>query len=265
MERLQQFYTERCEPHKEENLVYLKTDFEKIEIDIADKTYGEIRYLELNNLVRFLNPKVDLIKFSVPQISDDLLKFEDFDDVIDKIEEIEVFSEDFVKENLEEMMPLYFLPSHIETKIKNITCGNQRRKIDYRLKKIVPQRFIDILGLEFKTEQKEFIVNYDSRMDYSISFFKFFRNDEHEECIDFDEIEQKVNEVKYKLNVKYIESMDYYFVGNINLELGLIERNEDEHNDDPLYYHFNFWKLRGIDLSGMFGGFCLYPFNKGVL
>ena len=265
MEKLKQFYTNRCEPHTNQNWVLLRTDFEKVEIDTTDSIYSKYRYLKLKNLVRFLNPKVNFIKQTVPQIADDFNELDDFDEVEKLLLEMEIPKNDIVQESLEEMRPLYFLPSHIETKIKSITCGNQRSKIDYRLKSIVPTNYIDELKLEFKPEMNnEIIVDYDLRSGYSVSFFKFFRNNEHEECLNFDEIEMKVNEVKYKLNVTFVESMDYYFVGDINLEYGLIERNEDEHYKDPLYYHFNFWKLWDEDFKVIFNDFCLYPFKRVV-
>jgi len=245
--------------------VYLKTDYEKVVIDTTDHIFGEYRYLELGNLVRFLNPKVNFIKQAIPQIADDLIEADDFDEVEKLVMEMEVPSVDIVQQTLEEMRPFYFLPTHIETKIKDITCGNKRRKIDHRLKSIIPSFYINELELEFKPkDDKEIVIDYENRSEHSISFFKFFRNNENEECLDFDEIEVKVNEVKYKLNVKFVESMDYYFVGNIRLEHGLIERDEDEHNDDPLYFHFNFWKLRDEDLRVIFNDFCLYPFMNEV-
>lgn len=265
MEKLQEFYKQKCESHQNQDLVLLKTDFEKIEIDTNDSLYSEIRFLELNNLVRFLNPKVNLEKQSAPQIPDDDLEMQDLDLALEMVDELEVPSEEAVNDSLKEMMPLYFLPSHIEKKIKDITCGTKRKKIDYRLKKILPQSFIGKLNLNFIQEQDEVIVEYDFRADHSISFFKFYKNDEYDECVNFDEIEKKVNEVKFKLNVKYVESMDHYFIGDIKEEVGLIERDEVEDNDDPLYFHFSLWKLKDIDLATIFNDFSLYPFNKEVI
>jgi len=134
LDRLKQFYLNRCEPHTNQNLVYLKTDYEKVVIDTTDHIFGEYRYLELGNLVRFLNPKVNFIKQAIPQIADDLIEADDFDEVEKLVMEMEVPSVDIVQQTLEEMRPFYFLPTHIETKIKDITCGNKRRKIDHRLK-----------------------------------------------------------------------------------------------------------------------------------
>lgn len=263
MDKLKQFYTNRCEPHTNQNLVFLRTDYEKVVIDTTDSIYSEYRYLELGNLVRFLNPKVNFIKQTLPEIDDDFTEMDDFDEVENLVSEMEVPSSDIVQNTLEVMRPLYFLPSHIETKIKGITCGNQRSKIDNRLKSIIPTEYVDELGLKFKPEDsKEFVIDYDSRSLHSISFFKFFRDNECEECSDFSEIEKKVNEVKHKLNVTFVESMDYYFIGDIRFEYGLIERNENEHNRDPLYYHFNFWKLWDEDFKVIFNDFCLYPFLK---
>jgi hypothetical protein len=264
LEKLKQFYTNNCEAINE-NLVYLKTDFEKIQIDINDSIYSKFRYLQLNNLVRFLNPKVNLKKHSAPQISGDFLDMEDLDGALDMVAAMEVSSNKNVNDSLEEMIPLYFLPSHIETKIKDITVGNKRRNIDYRLRKVLPDSYIDSLNLQFKPEQDEVIINYDLRTDYSISFFKFYKNSDYEECVLHDEIEKKVNEVKYKLNLKYVESMEHYFIGNIDVEVGLLERDEVEDNNNPLYYHFNLWKLRDTDLANIFNDFALYPFSKEVL
>lgn len=264
MEKLQQFYKENCETINE-NSVLLTTDFEKIEINITDSTYREYRYLQLNNLVRFLNPKVNLKKHSAPQISNDVLEMDDFDLALDMVGEMEVSSEKIVNDSVEEMISFYFLPSHIEREIKNITCGSLRKKIDYRLRKILPQSFIDSLKLQFNPEQDEVIIDYNLRAQHSISFFKFYNNDECDECVNFDEIEKKINKVKYKLNLKYVESMEHYFIGNINIEVGLLERDEFEKNDNPLYYHFNLWKLRDKDFVNIYKDFSLYPFNKEVL
>jgi len=265
VEKLQEFYINKCESHSSEDFVLLKTDFEKIEIHINDNVYSKIRYLKLNNLVRFLNPKVNLKIHSVPQISNDDLDMEDIDSALAELSELELSSEEIIKDSLEEMIPLYFLPSHIEKKVKDITCGNKRRKIDARLRKVLPQNFINELELNFKPDVDVDIVEYDFRAKHSMSFFKFYNDDEHTECGTFVEIEKKINEVKYRLNLNYVESIDHYFIGDINVEVGLIERDEHEHNDDPLYYHFNFWKLSDIDLSIIFNNFNLYPFNKEVL
>lgn len=264
MERLHQFYKQKCYPHECEDFVLLQTDFEKIEINVNDDTCQHLRSLQLNNLVRFLNPKVNIKKHSKPHISIDILEA-DVDDAFDMLSQMEVSSEKSVRDNLEEMIPLYFLPSHIEKKVKDITCNKKRKKIDYRIKGILPQHFINELDLQFKEEKEEEIVEYGFRGDYSISFFKFFRDSHLEECINLVEIDKKVNEVKYRLKPKYVESMDYYFIGNINVELGLLERDEHSHSDNPLYYHFNLWKLKNVELATIYKDFSLFPFKEEVL
>ncbi|MFJ8099382.1 hypothetical protein [Lysinibacillus sp. NPDC096212] len=261
MEKLIQFYEQKCDPHTKEDFVFLRTDFEKIEIKVNDVN---LRCLELNNLVRFLNPKVNLSKHSKPHISVEDFGLDDLDEAFEMLNEMET-SEINVRDSIEEMIPLYFLPWHIEEKIKAITCGNHRKKIDYRIKSILPQSFIDELELTFRPEKGEEIVEYDDRPGRGISFFKFFRGSQFEECVDFQEIERKINEVKYKLKVKFVESMDFYFIGNINVEVGLLERDKDETNKDPLYYHFNLWKLRNMDLSTIYNEFSLFPFNEEVM
>ncbi|MDR9853685.1 hypothetical protein RJP21_08735 [Paenibacillus sp. VCA1] len=265
MDSLEQFYKKNCELI-DDNLVLLKTDFEKIQINVNDNTYCEFRYLHLKNLVRFLNPKLNLNRQSTPQISNDELEMEDLDQALEMVATMEAPAEKIDYKSMQEMLPLYFLPSHIEREIKNITCGNKRRRIDHRIKKILPETFIESLNLQFAEKQdEEVIINYDLRAHHSISFFKFYKNDEYNECVDPDEIEKKVNEVKYKLNLKFVESMEHYFVGNIDIEIGLFERDEHEHSDNPLYYHFNLWKLDGRDLGMIVRDFSLYPFNKEVI
>lgn len=264
MERLQQFYKQKCIPHTSENLVLLQTDFEKIEIDVKDDACHHLRSLQLNNLVRFLNPKVNIKKHAKPHISTDTLE-NDIDAALDMLNLMEIPSEKSIRDDLEEMKPLYFLPWYIERKVKEITCGNKRKKIDYRIKGLLPQHFINELELQFNPEKEDEIVEYGYRGQRAISFFKFFRGTQSEECIDFQEIDRKVNEVKYKIKPNYVESMDYYFIGNINAEVGLLERDDQPHNENPLYYHFNLWKLKSMELSTIYKEFDLFPFKKEAL
>ncbi|MCT6925298.1 hypothetical protein [Metasolibacillus sp.] len=264
MERLQQFYKHSCTPHTNENLVLLQTDFEKIEIDVKDSACHHLRCLQLNNLVRFLNPKVNIKKHAKPHISTDILE-NDMDAAFNTLSQMEIPSEKIVRDNVEEMKHLYFLPWYIEGKIKDITCGNKRKKIDYRIKGILPSYFISELDLQFDAEKEEEVVEYGDRGARAISFFKFFKDSEFEECIDSQEIDRKVNEVKYRIKPKYVESMDYYFIGNINAEVGLLERDNQPHNENPLYYHFNLWKLKSMELATIYKEFELFPFKKEVL
>ncbi|PER60196.1 hypothetical protein CN503_25745 [Bacillus cereus] len=261
MGTLSEFYSEKCEVHENPNWVFLKTDFEKIELNTIDTTYKDIRYLVLDNLVRFLNPKVNFCNQSISTDSEILIP-DDFDMVLGEIEKIEVSQQNSIHDSLSEFKPLYFVPSHIEEKIKQITCGTKRKKIDSRLKQILPEVNIKELNLQFAPGQEEYIVEYDVREKHSISFFKFYKPDTFEECTDEESIQKQVNAIKYVLNMNYVQSMDFYFIGNVNVIAGLFERNVEETNKDPLYYHFNFWKLQDIELETIFNGFKLYPFKE---
>ncbi|TKJ82854.1 hypothetical protein PaeCFBP13512_23260, partial [Paenibacillus sp. CFBP13512] len=249
--------------HNHRDFVFLKTDFEKVEIDTEDKMFKDIRYLKINNVVRFLNPKIDLRMASLEQsLGEEIESVDDFDTALTFVEDR---SEKFkIKQPCNDIKKIFFLPTHIEAKLKSITCNNQKNKIDFRLKDILPEYYIKQLGLNFKPPTDENIVNYDSREKYSISLFKFYNVDNTNEC-NISDTEKKINEVKYRLNSDNIDSFDYYFIGDIDIGTGLIERNEVEHTKDPLYYHFNFWKLKSYDILSIINKFHLYPFDEEVL
>lgn len=259
---IKDFYREHCESYSEGE-VLLKTDFEQIKIEINDSDYCDLRYLKIDNVVRFFNPKIQLENLTVPIVTDeDLPKDLDFDEVFEMLEES---PEKYLNIAIsEESMKIFFLPSHIEKRIKTITCSGQTRNIDSRLKNVLPKEFIEKNKLEFKQKGNTTdIVEYNSRRDYSLSLFKFFNEDNNSEC-NFDETHQKVNYVKQRLNLYYIESYEKYFIGDIHVSLGLIERDEQEHNKEPLFYHYNFWKLSSSDLMYIISNFKLYPFEKEV-
>lgn len=266
MEKLKEFFYRRCEVQSDINtdLVLLQTDFEKIKIHVEDEQYSNLRYLKLERLVRFLNPKVNLTTTIKPEI-ENIIDDDDFDIGIEEVNEMEIPMTREMIIGSEELLHLYFLPWHIERMLKNITCGSKRKNIDSRLKQIIPDNYIEHMELSFKEKQNEIIIEYDQRQKHAVSFFKFFRDDEGNECETIEEVEIKVNQVKYDLGLKFVESMDYYFIGDIASEIGLLERDVTESNKNPLYYHFNFWKLSDVISDGIWADFDLYPFSKEVL
>ncbi len=256
------FYKEFCEVYSEEE-VLLETDFEQIKINIKDHDYCDLRHLKIENVVRFFNPKTQITNWDFPNIADeDLPEDLDFDEVLGVMEESNT---EYLNEVIpEEDKKVFFLPSHIETRIKNITRGGQTRNIDSRLENVLPKEYIEEKDLKFKKKGNTIeIVEYISRRYYSLSFFKFFNEDNNSEC-NSEETHEKVNYVKQRLNLYNIESYQKYFIGDIQASLGLIERDEKEHNKEPLFYHYNFWKLYSCDLLSVVENFKLYPFEKEV-
>ncbi|MCL6663399.1 hypothetical protein [Paenibacillus amylolyticus] len=262
MECVEDFFGEYCEFHSEEE-VLLETDFEKIKINVNDTDYSQLRCLRIENVIRFLNPKIRLdVSDTVSIKEEDLHNDLDFDEMVKLLEEN---SEKRVDQNIisEEQKIIFFLPTQIEKRIKTITCSGQTRNIDCRLQNVLPLDFIEKKRLEFKQKGNSIdIIEYDKRRDYSLSLFKFF-NEDSSEC-NFQETHDKVNFVKNRMNLNYIESYENYFIGKIELSLGLIERDEKEHNKEPLFYHFNFWKLSSSDFSDIVKEFELYPFEREV-
>ena len=262
MNSIKDFYKEHCEINSEDE-VLLMTDFEKIQFMVNDSDYRDLRYLKIDNVVRFLNPKVQLENFDSPIVTEkDLPDDLDFDDMYKLLEETN--DEYSFIDISEESMKIFFLPSHMEKRIKTITCNGQTRNIDERLKNVLPKEFIEKNNLEFKQKGNTTdIVEYNNRREYSLSLFKFFNENNESEC-NFNETHQKINYVKQRLNLNYIQSYEKYFIGDIHVSLGLIERDEKEHNKEPLFYHYNFWKLSSSDLLHIVSNFKLYPFEKEV-
>lgn len=212
---LEEFYKQFCELHTQEE-VLLTTDFEKIIINTADQEYCNLRTLKLNNLVRFLNPKVQVECIDFPSIneSEDLPDDLDFDDIQGMMKDDDPKYRELLVS--EENKLLFFLPSHIESRIKNITCNNQTRNIDARLQSVLPQKFIESKDLKFKNPKVEqTMIGYLDRSEHSLSFYKFFNNCEDKEC-SFDETQEKIQYVKHVMNLDFVESYQKYFIGNID-------------------------------------------------
>lgn len=266
MGRLDTFYSKCCEKYTE-NDVLLKTEFEKITINTADEEYKDNRVVSINNVVRFFNPKVHFktIRESVIEVND-LPPIDDFDAALDFLEEEaeEMYTaEDFI---YYEDKKVCFLPHHIEKKLKDITCGPKRNKIDRRLKPLISKEDIEEFDLSFNKEtDEEVMVEYHLRGSHALSLFKFYNVETLQECGKA-ETELRINKLKYDLNTDTVmDSFERYFIGDVDFEAGLFEKDTKEHKENQNFYHFNFWKLHNVDLEKVTDGFGLYPFSREVL
>ena len=257
MEDIKSFFESKCEIINEEH-VLLETEFSKIQFVINDDELNTRRSTKVDNVVRFLNPKVDIVSNLVDELSI-VDEYQDFDELLVFIEENKVEDEhDYKYYNHilnPEVFPLFFLPSYIEDEIKKVTVNKKRKKINIGIKKFFSDEQVEKFELKF-TEKDNQVDLYD----HAISFYKFFDATSKNECVSFEEIEKKINEIKYKLKTDYIQSFDYYFIGCIEKEMSLIERDEKEDALDPYYFHYSVWKLKEYESRDVFQNFKLYPF-----
>lgn len=262
MEELIRFFEENCIKVSDE-LFLLNTGFDDIRFIISNEELNTLRSLQVDNVVRFLNPKVDIhsqLRTHITNVND----FDDFDAALQMIEENTDFnqSEYFAHVMNPEIFQLFFLPSNIQSEIMKVTHEDETSNIDLRVKKFFLEEQIQRYNITFAEEIEKGFIKHKSRPRYSISFFKFFDEDTKEECSEFEEIEKKINELKHKLNIKFIQSFDYYFIGNIKEGTTLIERDKREKCDNPYYFHYNVWKLDKYEINEAFGEFDLYPFKE---
>lgn len=240
MKKIEEFYVEKCFPHSEnDEMVWLETDSKQIEINKKDK---DQQFLEMQNLVRYASPKTDINKLFFNKI--DVSKFtDDFDAELSEIErDSQPYKQDLVKNK-----NLYFLPTHLEKVIKDIVCNNRRKRIPGVLKRYISNDISLRLDLKYLNDEdvREKIPN-DQIEEYATSFYKVFSQN-NDECNAL-QIQQNVSYIRRELHADFLEVFDYYFVGQIPMDSGLIQKNRKATYPNPRTFHYNFWILKGLGL-----------------
>lgn len=232
---IENFYSKECSSTTMTNIFLLKNRVHYLQID---KTKCDRQYIELKHAIRLVNPKVDGNKREINHIEENELT-DDFDSALSELSEKQYHRYELNFEN----KSLYFLPSDLEKILKDVLYGNKTKKIPRLLEQYIPETLKREKVLEFIEENSEVISNQEIPK-YSISFFKVFKKP-LSELSKGDSIE-KFKQLKNELNTKLIDGIEYFFIGNIPENAGLLEINENSHFPDPLTYHYNFWKLENF-------------------
>ena len=233
------FLASTCNKRTESiNMYLLPTEFDIIESDANNHTNQEVK---MDTVVRFLNPKTNINSLiestELVYLTDIGNDFDDFDSIVSQLDNIKK-EEEIIDVNI---CHLYFLPSHMESVIKNITSNHQRKKIDSKLMKYIPDYLSKKLNLEFVDKPIKSIDNI-NRGQVSTSLFKFYMNSDLPSSLS--ETQAALKKLKYDLNARYIGSFERYAIGNINEGIGLLEKSTSPKSDDPLSFHYDFWKLK---------------------
>lgn len=251
---LKEFYDNYCQQHpKESNIVLMATEGEILEINKKDESRHS---LGMTTVIRYASPKTDINKLLHDRI-DISENNDDFDQVLS---EVELVAQPY-KMDLSNNTELYFLPTHLEKIIKDIVCGGRKNKIPEILKKYIPDKISEKLQLKFITNDTIIVTN-DRIHEYSTSFYKTYNQEDNREC-SIQEVVSNINRIKYELNANFLEIFEYYFIGSIPTEIGLIQENLKETYPDPVTFHYNFWLLKDvIPLTKLVENFICFPFDK---
>lgn len=209
---------------------------------------------------RFLNPELGL--FTVP-ISTDLP--EDFDDATELLE-----SKKPKEPTINPDKRIYFLPSHLEEKMKNISNQAPKESLPDILKPFIPQNIVDEKKMTFCQEEHVEVTDNSRVSNYSVSFFKTELEETELEENAKSELARSIKavlEFKKIANIKYISTLKFFFIGNITINNdGFLQKSKKKTIPNPKTFHYNYWSVPNEIVSTTFvDGFSLYSSETGAL
>lgn len=255
---MQDFYDKYCEKRENQDGLYFFNGYQ-----------GEVE-LNKSNIALQKEFEVLLVRYASPKSNFDRLRYKNFnydedtqkDDTFSfesELAELEKDSQRFVPD-LNKNKEVYFLPTNLESIVKQIINGN-RRKVPEILIPLIPK---DIQGkFDFiSTPTPIEIVTHENFGRFATSFIKL------EEPLNVLEVREKMDVLKKNINDKFVDGINDYFVGNLNQGFGMMERDLKKKYSKPSTFHYNF-VLRNNDKDSMVNllkslseEFIPYPFEK---
>ncbi len=249
---VEDFYVSMCEVTENDKIVLLTTEIDKIEINKDDKAR---HFTKIENVFRYLNPKVDGKKLENEHLNVEDIP-DDFDDALNSFEENSFEPYKINTDNKE----VFFLPSNLETTLKNVLWNNQSKKVPEILEQYIPQKIRSTIDF-IKVDSKQ--VKYDDRSKNSMSLFKIFQSEETE--LNLEDTVRKIDYIKTILKPNFIESFEYYFIGSINNCYGLLEKKDKSNYPAPLTYHYDFWMTKDSDKNNFLSLFEKKSFGSPII
>lgn len=255
---MQEFYDKYCEKRENQGELYFFNGYQG-EVELNKSNI----YLQKESealLVRYASPKSNFDRLRYPNFNyDEDTKKDDTFSFESELAELEKDSRRLVPD-LNKNKEVYFLPTNLETIVKQIINGN-RRKVPDILIPLIPEDIQSKFKFKFTSTPLQ-NVTYDNFGDFATSFIKL------EEPSSVREVRENMDSFKKNVNDKFVDGINDYFVGNLNQGFGMMERDLKKKYSKPSTFHYNF-VLRNNDKDSMVNllkslseEFIPYPFEK---
>ena len=227
---MQEFYDKYCEKREPEGELYFFNGYQ-----------GEVE-LNKSNIDKQKESEVLLVRYASPKSNFDRLRYKKFnydedtqmDDTFSfesELAELEKDSQRFAPD-LNKNKEVYFLPTNLESIVKQIINGN-RRKVPEILFPLIPQDIQREFNFTCTPTPIE-IVTHENFGRFATSFIKL------EESLNVLEVKKEMDFIKQNINDKFVDGINDYFVGNLNQGFGMMERDSEKKYATPSTFHYNF-------------------------
>lgn len=227
---MQEFYDKYCKKRENQDELYFFNGYQ-----------GEVE-LNRSNIDLQKESEVLLVRYASPKSNFDRLRYTNFnydedtqkDNSFSFESELAKFEKDsqrFVPD-LNKNKEVYFLPTNLESIVKQIINGN-RRKVPVILIPLIPNDIQRSFDFTFTPTQFE-IVTYENIGQFATSFIKL------EEPSSVCEVKEQMDCIKHSINDKFVDGIDDYFVGDLDQGFGMMERDFKKKYTTPSTFHYNF-------------------------
>ncbi|RSK18967.1 hypothetical protein D8844_00480 [Streptococcus oralis] len=237
---MQEFYDKYCKKRENQDELYFFNGYQ-----------GEVE-LNKSNIDLQKESEVLLVRYASPKSNFDRLRYKNFnydedtqkDDTYSfesELAELEKDSQRFVPD-LNKNKEVYFLPTNLESIVKQIINGNKRKVPDILIP-LIPKDIQGEFDFIFTPTPLE-IVTHENIGQFATSFIKL------EDPSSVREVKEKMDYIKHNINDKFVDGIDDYFVGDLDQGFGMMERDFKKKYTTPSTFHYNF-VLRNNDKDSM--------------